>query len=383
LHVTIRRTKATSERIIFEVNEYDLHFVNRQTAINNPFIWKINLLGGGRIKNIIGKFQSLPKLQKILEEYNCIAGEGYIIGKNGELSADFIYKIPSLPTKAITGKGIDYSKLRKIEREVKFVKIGNPLLFEAPNLIVWENIGAGKLSVFNNNISFSFKHKIIGIKSKNKDANILDSLLQSFNLYSDIYRFYIFTTSSQVLVNLNTALLKKDLMNLRFILNGQKVLISKSEEKIISDVNIFYQDFVRHGEKSKALKSINMQDNKSFILNYAGEFINSLNTVYNKNNRKFRLSDVAVLDNSLIAVVFRYDTSSEGVKFHYDFTKLNIEELLTNNISSRLSVNRIIRLYPQKDTIVFVKPNQYRYWISLAAYRDADKCLADFANKGL
>jgi hypothetical protein len=40
-------------------------------------------------------------------------------------------------------------------------------------------------------------------------------------------------------------------------------------------------------------------------------------------------------------------------------------------------------MYPQKDTIVFVKPNQYRYWISLAAYRDADKCFADFADKGL
>ena len=39
------------KRIVFEIDDYVLHFVNRQTAINNEFIWKNNLLGGGRIKN--------------------------------------------------------------------------------------------------------------------------------------------------------------------------------------------------------------------------------------------------------------------------------------------------------------------------------------------
>src|SRR5690606_11908438 len=45
LHLTFRRTRATKERIVFEIDDYDLHFVNRQTAINNEFIWKINILG--------------------------------------------------------------------------------------------------------------------------------------------------------------------------------------------------------------------------------------------------------------------------------------------------------------------------------------------------
>jgi hypothetical protein len=66
-----------------------------------------------------------------------------------------------------------------------------------------------------------------------------------------------------------------------------------------------------------------------------------------------------------------------------NLSQLNISHLTLNKISSCLSINRIIKFYPQKDMIVFVKPNQYRYWISLAACRDADKCLADFADKGL
>ncbi|MBL7936726.1 MAG: N-6 DNA methylase, partial [Bacteroidia bacterium] len=59
LHLTFRRTKATKERIVFEVDDYDLHFVGRQKAIDNEFIWKNNLLGGGRIQNLVEKFHSI------------------------------------------------------------------------------------------------------------------------------------------------------------------------------------------------------------------------------------------------------------------------------------------------------------------------------------
>jgi methylase of polypeptide subunit release factors len=381
LHATFRRTRATAERIIFEINDYDLHFVNRHIAIDNPYIWKINLLGGGGIRHIIEKLQFLPTLQEILKKHDCIAGEGYITGKNGELAPDFIYKLPTLPTEAISKNGIDYSKLYKMEQKTKFVKTGNPLIFKAPNLIVWENILNNKLPVFKNNVSFSFKHKIIGIKSKSENNQIIDDIFQSFDSYADVYRFYIFTTSSQVLVNLNTALLKKDLMQLRFVTNRQKLSISKSEKNIISDVNHFYQDFIRHGENSKALKPISRND-ISVIVNYGYEFADRLNVVYSKNNRKFRLSDI-IFDKSLIVAVFRYDTSNEKFRLHNDFVPPNLNRLLKNDISLRLFVDRIIRIYPQKDMIVFVKPNQYRYWISLSAYRDADKCLADFADKGL
>jgi uncharacterized membrane protein YjjP (DUF1212 family) len=91
---------------------------------------------------------------------------------------------------------------------------------------------------------------------------------------------------------------------------------------------------------------------------------------------------VIELKNSLIATVFRYDTENKEVDFTTDISELNIENLTVNKISSALSVNRIIKLYPAKDTVVFVKPNQYRYWLSLIAYRDADSCFADYAEAG-
>ena len=384
LHLTFRRTRATIERIVFEIDDYDLHFVNRQAAINNEFIWKNNLLGGGRIKNIVEKAQGLPLLKDILRSNNCITGEGYIIGKKGELTRSYIFDYPTLPTKGISNKGINYDSLGILDKTTKFVQIPCEILFKAPNIILWENIGKDKLPVFFNETSFSFKDKIVSIATESEDKSTLFKISKSFEEYSKFYRFYIFTTSSQVLVNLNTAILKKDFMSLRFILNKETLLTQQSnfEKNIISDVNDFYQDFLRHGEKSKALQQISQNKIIPVISNYGNEFSNALNTIYKDNNRKFRLSDVVQLENSLIATVFKYDSQNAEPKFSKDLSELNIEGLTNNQISAHLSVNRIIKLYPQKDTIVFVKPNQYRYWLSLIAYRDADKCFSDFSNAG-
>lgn len=68
LHVTFRRTKATKDRIVFEIDNYDLHFVTRHTAITNSTIWKSNLLGGGRVGSTVEKLSSYRKLKHLLED---------------------------------------------------------------------------------------------------------------------------------------------------------------------------------------------------------------------------------------------------------------------------------------------------------------------------
>jgi methylase of polypeptide subunit release factors len=379
LHLTFKRTKATVERIVFEIDDYDLHFVNRQTAIDNSFIWKNNLLGGGRIKTLVQKSHALDLFDDYLVKNNCVAGEGYIIGTNGTLNPDFIYEMPTLPTEAIDETGIDYSQLKPINKNLKFVKVSQPVIFKAPNIIIWENIGERKLPVFYNEESFSFKDKIIGVGSKNGDTNILKSVVESFQKYSDFYRFYIYVTGSQVLINLNTAILKNDFMKLPFIAGNHESFLSTFDNNVISDVNEYMQDFIRHGENSKAVKSISKTDINSLIINYGIEFSKVLNLIYENEKKRFRLSDVVSLDSSFIAAIFKYDSDSKEPVFHSSNSELNLKELTDIEISKNLTVNRIIKIYPEKDTIVFIKPNQYRYWLSLTAYRDADKCFSDLS----
>ncbi|PZX10612.1 type I restriction-modification system DNA methylase subunit [Breznakibacter xylanolyticus] len=382
LHLTFRRTKATKERIVFEIDEYDLHFITRQTAIENEFIWKNNLLGGGRIKNLVQKAQNYLTLQEILDKNECLSGEGYIVGSNGKLDYKYVYNLPSLPTEAINDRNIDYEQLFLIDKNTKFVKIPEEIFFTAPNIILWENIGEDRIPVFFNQKSFSFKDKLISIVTKNSDKTILKDIVDSFQEHSNFYRFYIFATSSQLLINLNTAILKKDYMQLRFLSkNESNDFFTHSDKQIISDVNVYFQDFLRHGEKSIALKPIPAHKFKDVIGRYGNEFSNSLNMIYEDNSKKFKLTNVIELRNSFIAAIFKYD--SENVETYYgkDLSEIDIEELSNTKISFQLSVKRVIKLYPRKDTIIFIKPNQIRYWIPLTAYRDADKCFSDFSNQ--
>lgn len=382
LHLTFRRTKATKERIVFEIDDYDLHFVNRETAINNRFIWKINLLGGGRIKNVIDKLFDSNSFDKYLKDNKCIAQEGYIIGRNGKKKPNYIFKIPTIPTEAINEKGIDYSQLNQINKNLKFVKVPPEIIFSAPNIIVWENIGGKKFPIFFNEISFSFKHKIIGIASLTKDKKLLQSIVYSFEKYSSLYKFLLYTTSSQVLVNRNTAILKQDIMQLPFIEQKRKSELTKIDYNIVNETNQFYQEFLRKGEGSKAVKSIENDKYEMFMENYGKEFSSVLNLIYANKNKKFRLSEVVKFEDAFIATVFKYDEKDINTKFGR--TNINFEYLGLSNheISRQFSINRIIKLYPQKDVIVFIKPNQYRYWLSLAAYRDADKCFSDLSQLG-
>lgn len=381
LHLTFRRTIATKERIFFEMDDYDFHFINRQTAINNEFVWKNNLLGGGRIRNLVEKVQILPKLKDILDENNSIIEEGFEIGSKQNLSPDHIYNIPFLTTKGISETEISYDLLLPINKETTFSKVPKEEAFLAPNLIIWENIGKNRFPIFLNETSFSFKRRIVSIKSIDNDKSFLRGVYNSFESHYNFYKFYFLATSAETLINRNNTFLLKDLKNIPFIQNNFN--FSDFDLNIINDCIEFQQDFFIHGENSIATQSIRRDTLKNVLIHYGIEFSRALNTVYGDDKgRDFRLSDVVELDNSLIAAVFKFDTENSKPNFHKDLSKLNIESLTDNVVSEQLSIKRIIKLYPQKDTVVFIKPNQYRYWLSLTAYRDADKCFSDFSNAG-
>jgi hypothetical protein len=380
LHVTFRRTKATNERLIFEIDDYDLHFVNRQTAIENGVIWKNNLLGGGRIRYVVEK-HNCRNFSQYLKKTNCVVGEGFKVGSKGSLNPSFIYKIQTIPTDAIEENEIDYSRLENIDETVKFEKIPTQSIFEKPNLLIKENIGIDRIPIHLNNKSFSFQHKIIGI-SNQENPRLLNSILKSFEKFNDFYRFYIYATSGQILVNLNTAILKLDIMSIPYIDIEDRISFSNIDRNIINDTIVYMQDFIRHGENSQAVKPIPSKELIPIIENYGNEFSSVLNLMYEDESKKFRLDEVVSIDNSFIATIFKYDNAtSEEIKYSSQ-TGLDLVGLTHHEVSQHLNTNRIIKLYPQKDTIVFVKPNQYRYWISLIAYRDADKYFADLSKAG-
>jgi len=131
LHLEFKRTRATKERIVFEIDDYDLHFINRQTAIDCQYIWKNNLLGGGRIASIIQK-HNFSEFEQYLINTKTAVREGFKVGLKGKLHPKFIYEIPTMPTEAISEDSIDFSQLKKMSRKIKFKTIQKEAIFTAP-----------------------------------------------------------------------------------------------------------------------------------------------------------------------------------------------------------------------------------------------------------
>lgn len=382
LHVTFRRSIATKERIIFEIDDYDLHFVNRQTAINNEFIWKVNILGGGRIKNVMEKLDNFPLLKPYLVSKGYTIQEGHGTLKNISKNPTIVNK-RLLSLRGITNKKIDKNRIENISPD-EMAKINDIRPYHFPSLIISETIDIDSATInlaINNDENLVFKNRYVGISSPDNDLKSLEVIFNNIIEYEKFYTLQFIIKSAQLLGNRNTAILAFDLYNLRYISDNS---LSEIDHNVMDDILNYFQKYLRIGETAKATRPIRGDQNiKTIIRKYGAEFSRALNTVYGEDNgREFRLSDVVELNNSLIATVFKFDTENSKPIFHKDLSKLKIENLTDNVISEQLSIKRIIKLYPQKDTIVFIKPNQYRYWLSLTAYRDADKCFSEFSITG-
>jgi methylase of polypeptide subunit release factors len=385
LHLTFRRTKATKERIVFEIDDYDLHFINRKIAIENDFVWKNNLLGGGRIKTLISKLENNKIFKDYIAEKNCIIQEGHgtlnkVVSKATKINKRL------LSTDGIINNSIPSNKIEIINEDITSKIVDTPVYF-APNIIISETLDLenGKIKFALNKEDLIFKNRYVGISSLDKDISVLNKIHNNLIHNHNIYLVQILVKSAQALINLNTAILAYDIYNLKYVSENNEV--SDIDLKVSNDVVLYYQKFLRNGERSAAVKPVSNEEKtfKHFFINYGTEFCKILNLMFEERNKKFRLSDVITLNNSFIATIFRYDSSNIETVFHNEIKNLDekiIEELSNHKISAHLSSNRIIKIYAEKDTIVFIKPNQQRYWLSLIAYRDADKCFADYSKAG-
>ena len=306
-------------------------------------------MGGGRIRQTTEKLSALVKLKKLFVE-NGVYGEGAGGPK-------------SLPNNAFLKNEINQSYITS-QYTNSFKGKKDKEVYVHPNFLIKENIN---LPFAYNDKPIKFSNETVGFHSSN--TRLLKQLAAYFKKNCEVLRFYNICTSSKLLVYKNTACKQEDILNLPCDFNvDMTMLLSEIDRNIISDINNVMQLFLRNGENSKAVSPIEGEINiKSVISKYGTEFSRALNAIYEDKEHKFRLSNVVQLENSLIATVFKYDNENLEPKFSTDLSELNIDGLTNNQISGHLSVNRIIKIYPQKDTIVFVKPNQYRYWLSLTA----------------
>ena len=130
VHLTFRRTFGTYRRIAFEIDHYDRHRVTQQVAESDPFVWRGNLLGGGRLVEIAARLRGMRSVANFIDEQGWLSGEGFIVGKKTQPGPHLTGK-PFLPSEALTCDGIDESELGVVE-ETRFQRPRRKELFQSP-----------------------------------------------------------------------------------------------------------------------------------------------------------------------------------------------------------------------------------------------------------
>lgn len=399
-HIIFRRTKASSEKIEFEIDHYDIHWTSFDKALSSPGVWQVNFMGGGRLHNLMEKISDIPTLESYLEKKvknnGWKVGEGWIHNPSSKplkeinrlksqriLSEEDNKKLSKLISKHeanwITGHrfvetndftidGIKETKVCNINYFYRSTK-ENKEIFNPPHLLIKESLKESVLPVLFSNEYLTFKTKIIGVYAPSENVDDLRKLKKRMRSKFNVPLVWLL--SGQVIANREGVPLKADILSLPY--PNFELKFNEIEETLLEDVSLYYSDFRKQGEKSKILKITSDKDLKDF----GNTYCKILNSIYDN------FKPLApIVGNEFIAYPFILGNKPE-IEIPNTISNIEdkLESLIDNQVSYNLWVKRIIRVY-HKNVILLYKPNQKRYWLRSIAIRDADETFNDLYKQG-
>lgn len=370
IHLTFRRTFSTYQQIGFELDHYDRHRVPQPLAEKDLFVWRANLLGGGRLVEMSQRLQRMTTLEDFVGRRHWEYGEGFIAATTGKREpAAFLTGQPLLPTKAFTKKGIDKRKIGRL-KDTHFRSAYTAERYSPPLVLIKEN---EELPVaFWDDGFVAYRAKIVGIHAPAAQRDSLVAFYDLFKRRQRLYRFCSALNGSQGLVGKATAILKLDIDALPFPDDPRDLQFSFWEELLKEDVLTHMIPYVRLGQNSPLLTKAATSDDLEL---YARTFCRLLGSVY----QNLRASP-AVFLNGLICQAFYFGTKPE-VDWPVSSYEHKLRTLIENRPHASLRTLRVIRFYT-KNVILIVKPDRLRYWIASTAVRDADESVIDLHRQG-
>lgn len=400
-HYIFRRTKASGEKIDFEIDHYDIHKVTHKTATTKASVWQANFMGGGRLHQLLNNVAEERTLGQYLDEM--VATKGWKVGEgwtklsdpqinkkindllhkpyrgeneNQELirlqdkhKASWITGHMTVETKNFLEEGIASTKKCDIDYFERNRK-ENREIFQPPHILIKEQVCKNYIPVELRNDYLTFRNKIIGIHSPKSDFELLKEIERRIKGKST-YAALLWLLSGQNITTREGIPLKTDIFSLPY--PEKEMQFDAVEKVLLSDISVHYSDFRKSGEKSNVLKSAGKKDLEIFGKLYC----KILNSVYSH----FKpLSPI--IGSEFIAFPFVLGSIPE---VELPDSIEGIESQLKNLIDSKqgynLWVKRIIKVY-HKNVVFLYKPNQKRYWLPSIAVRDADETFVDLYKQG-
>ncbi len=392
-HITVKKLKTAKERQYFEIDHYDFHKVSKVDALDNPFVWKSNLLGGGRLVPLINKLTSFQSLKDFLDhrkKKGWIYGDGIIEGKKTDSqitqkdleekkykSAEFLTNKRIFNPSDFDEKGIHetyvcerqyFQRSRNTKKEI----------FLKNHLLIKKNIGINSIPCILLDYDMIFKNEVIGIHASMDET---EQLTKVYNRIKDnsLYRFYILATSARSGVSRSTkTTLQKDILGIPFPEDEKEIELTKFDEILVKDTLEYGLEYLGKDTNLKVLESTSEKE----LISFGEIFCEVLNLLFETESKKYVQKSIYQTE-SFTCTVFEYGnemTFSKTLKTENEIEN-HIAQLVYNKLGTSYRINRVVKVY-DGDLIYLVKPKELRYWLQSIALRDADETIVDLYNAG-
>lgn len=367
-HLTFRRTRAVHERIGFELDHYDVHYVAQSLAETTPWVWKANLLGGGRWVALGQKAEDTESLKDHCSRMGWDYGEGFISAENGKRDeAEWLTGMPYLPTENLRIDGV-VGEL-SIVTDTEFRSTYSPSRYTGPIMMVRAN--AELPCAYRENGFVAYRAKIIGISGTQDQTTKIKKFYETFRSNRDILKSLAYLFSTQMMIGKSTALLKRDLDDLPSPTSKFFRDLSWWETLLCKDTVDHFAAFIRQGQNSPLLR--NSVTDADFST-YASTFVRLLGSIYSqlRAGNRGHCSGLA------------YQAFTFGERSHLDWPDdwaEKLKEVVFQEHGAAIQTAKVIRFYA-KNTIVIIKPDRMRHWLPSTAIRDADETLVELKEQG-
>ncbi|CAA6829913.1 MAG: Unknown protein [uncultured Aureispira sp.] len=388
-HIVIRNSVANENGAIrFEVDKYDKYKVSINDILTKDYIWKANLLGGGRIPFYIAKYKdkdSFIEIEDFLKQKK--KSNGWIYQEGAGSSFKKGKEIESLGLPLLKNEEIKNDKF--VDTALNLSPTGryqfyNENTFIPPFLIVKKNIEQGLPVLFNNEKPYIFDNTFFGIKCPKEDSEILETFGQVFKENRLIYKFLITATAAKTFIQMsgNSFTNSHDIKRLPLKLNEDKVPvifdeISLMEQAVIEDTELMAECVQK--TTGKLFEPVIYDE----LIQYGNAFCEVINFVYQNGDYKFRMVR-SIIQDGFVWVTFEHTNQKQIIG--QELLEVDNElftQILEDDISNDgLRINRIITYYEEKNRISFIKPIRLKFWTRSIAYRDAENVKADMFKNG-
>ncbi len=392
-HTVIKRISSIEKKIAFEIDHYDRHFVPHDWATDEKkqFVWKTNLLGGGRLFHLIYRLSLLPTLKDfIYSKNNWKEIRGFESGT--ELVKESQDRIID-----ITESGEP-----EIDRDVDIhsSNLKDKFMYKPPFIIIDQVLGKNSLPACfipkNNNFTqkkyLYYNRDFIGISAPQEDENTLEDLYRFIQVIKTDnqlnYQFYAVCISSNCLILHETAIRKGDILSLPYLLENEDYLNLSETEKILQEDVLEYYIHLGKAISGKGQgRKLHEKVSQKQLEEFGRIFCDTLNPIYAKNGKSWQCGKFSQTQSFTI-YQFGYG-NNKGLSFQmFDEDELDdiIKSLIYNNTSNRGAIfTRVCRIYKHLggyDCVFLIKPHALRYWLDSIALRDADETFMDLKKAG-